>query len=120
MTEVLSVDQIVELARLRGVLSGSTDTSCDTRGVLDIIEVKGSDLQAAPLVVTSSRFVLRNQIFEWLRRLLEEVSIEFRDSLRFRYERFICVLCVFALKLDQLDGFFNAGQLRNELRAILH
>jgi hypothetical protein len=35
------------------------------------------------------RFVLRNQIFERLRRLLDEVSIEFSESLRFRYERFI-------------------------------
>jgi hypothetical protein len=31
----------------------------------------GSDPKATPLVVTSSRFVLLNQIFEWLRRLLE-------------------------------------------------
>jgi hypothetical protein len=82
--------------------------------------VKGSDLAAAPEVVTSSRSALRNQIFQWLRRLLEEVSIEFRDSLRFGYERLICVLCVVTLKFHQLGGLLDASQLRNELRIMLH
>ena len=78
--------------------------------MFDFVDMEGERPQATPHVVTSSRFVLRNQIFERLRRLLEEVRIEFRDFLRFRYERFICVLCVFALKLDQFGGLFNAGQ----------
>ena len=68
---------------------------------------RGATLEQLPMSSQSSRFVLRHQIFEWLRRLLEEVSIEFRDSLRFRYERFICVLCVFALNLHQLGGLFK-------------
>ena len=81
---------------------------------------RGATLEQLPMSSQSSRFVLRHQIFEWLRRLLEEVSIEFRDSLRFRYERFICVLCVFALNLHQLGGLFNTGQLRSEFRSMLH
>src|SRR5258706_6450952 len=81
---------------------------------------RGATLEQLPMSSQSSRFVLRHQIFEWLRRLLEEGSIEFRDSLRFRYERFICVLCVFALNLHQLGGHFNTGQLRSEFRSMLH